>query len=354
MRKRLIAIISVLVVVTMLFACGKKKDEQAEAVKDDSSILEAAKDFVTGSEDTQYEKDMTALRAEVKSITKQSPIDKDALWAAYKLLLKNTTDEAMFKSMAHGYFTDTYETDTVNELIAERNKIVNEMIKYFAEDVVNDEVTVDGINAYNTFDDEVFNYDWYKVMDGDSIDIDAMWARYYEDPDWIQKPDPEEQATIAASTEWETWTDDIGEFEFSLEYPKAWEEYGVTIQSEPNISVDGDRMDISLALCLDDFSDGESPTEVLKICYATCNTDEADGNVDDSTFYYRLENPFGEFQPVFHFVKGGIEYRLDLVYEFYHHYDVKEWRKADWEENVRKYFDYIGSTVTASQVDAVG
>ena len=161
MRKRLIAIISVLVVVTMLFACGKKKDEQAEAVKDESSILEAAKDFVTGSEDTQYEKDMTALRAEVKSITKQSPIDKDALWAAYKLLLKNTTDEAMFKSMAHGYFTDTYETDTVNELIAERNKIVNEMIKYFAEDVVNDEVTVDGINAYNTFDDEVFNYDWY-------------------------------------------------------------------------------------------------------------------------------------------------------------------------------------------------
>ena len=172
--------------------------------------------------------------------------------------------------MAHGYFTGTYETDTVNELIAERDRIVNEMIKYFAEDVVNNEATGDGIDAYNTFDDEVFNYDWYKVMDGDSIDIDAMWARYYEDPDWIQKPDPEEQATIAASTEWETWTDDIGEFEFSLEYPKAWEEYGVTIQSEPNISVDGDRMDISLALCLDDFSDGESPTEVLKICYATC------------------------------------------------------------------------------------
>lgn len=354
MTKRITQFLCVVMVVTMLFACGKKEDEQAEAVKDDSSILEAAKDFVTGSENTQYEKDMAALREEVKSIAKQSPLDKDALWAAYKLLLKNATDEAMFKSMAHGHFTGTYETDAITQLIAERDKIAEEMLKYFAEDVVNNEVTLDGVNAYDAFGDDTFNYDWYKVMDGDVIDIDAMWTRYYEDPKWIQKPNPEEQATIAASTEWETWADYIGEFEFSLEYPKAWEEYGVTIQSEPDINESENRIDISLALCLDDFSDGESATEVLKIRYAACNTDEADGNIDDFTFYYHLEDPLGEFQPVLHFVKGGIEYRLDVVYESFYHYDVREWRKADWGENVEKYYDYIGSTVTASQVAAVG
>ena len=93
-------------------------------------------------------------------------------------------------------------------------------------------------------------------------------------------------------------------------------------------------------------------TAFLALC-SWLDTYKEDGEVsEDGESWY--EEQFGEVQTVLHYVKDGTEYRLGVIFDMSHYDDIKDWRRASWDDDVQRYYDYIRATITALPTDGVG
>lgn len=353
MNKKSALLACVIGLAIILCGCRDKNDSsEMDEKKDVPSVLEDAKNFVTEN-NSKYTQDMKKLQKYIQELTKQSTIDMDELWRCYKALLNYKTQEYEFKVAVSRCYDLSFVTEKKTERTwNEREDILREMSKYFDESVVNDvsrELT-EQANLFWEFRDCV-------VMKGDDVDVDTTWENYYE-KEYSKPMNDEEIQEVEAeddinAIEWEVWTGYIGELEFSVNYPKLWEEFGATVQNAPDISLEDEGVSISMSLRLNDFSGGEYPADVIILYYSARDTYKEDGEVsEDGESWY--EEQFGEVQPVLHYVKDGTEYRLGAIFDMSHHDDIKDWRRASWDDDVQRYYDYIRATITASPTDGVG
>ena len=116
----------------------------------------------------------------IATLVTQETIDIDALEDEYEFLLTCLVSEYMFKSMAHGHFTRDYETTQYDYIPKKCGEITTEMKKYIDTNFVESMFTAIMAEAYESFDDSVFNYDSCLVGTTETPNIDAMWESYFD------------------------------------------------------------------------------------------------------------------------------------------------------------------------------
>lgn len=116
----------------------------------------------------------------IEKIVAQEPIDTDALEEEFEFLLTCLASEYMFKSMAYGHFSGDYEATQYDHIPKKCNEVTGLMKKYIDAEIVNDLYTAVSVQAYQSFDDTMFNYDSCLIGTTQLPDIDAMWYAYFD------------------------------------------------------------------------------------------------------------------------------------------------------------------------------
>lgn len=291
-----------------------------------------------------------AYRQQIEGVKNTSPVDMDRLWSLYKGLLLYRMYEVWFRVYAEDYYTGELGSSAlIDELSAECKIIQDEMRGYFNSDSVDSAVSAAVSNSFGDFVDRQYPFERVEVLNGGIPDVDAMWEKLVrsklkhkpeEEPVEDKRPLPNGISTWSGVLGKESWC------KLSFSYPSAWDDLGFAVLVTNRFNWLRNASLYEMRVVLNDFG-VEQPVFHIEFVVDFSPINDTSTNADILTNQLLERYPYPD--PIYRGISitedQGVKYWVSAFYKNIHPNDMKDWRRANWDEVVNPYVESVLDSV---------